>query len=92
MLLNNKVIVSGYFNVNGILPMEAILPSPFTCVYISIIAIILQVMLWHVDSAPALKCNSYGLESCLERQCAMELDALHVNVRGGVQCGVCNFF
>ena len=34
-------------------------------VYIAIIATILQVTLWHMDSAPALKCNGYGLESWL---------------------------
>ena len=35
------------------------------CVYIAIIAKILQVMLQRVDSAPALKCNGYELESWL---------------------------
>ena len=35
------------------------------CVYIAIIATILQVMLWREDSAPALKCNVYELESWL---------------------------
>ena len=33
------------------------------CVYIAVIAIILAVMLWQVDSAAALKCNGYRLES-----------------------------
>ena len=35
------------------------------CVYIAIIAAILAVTLWCVDSAAALKCNGYGLESWL---------------------------
>ena len=33
------------------------------CVYIAIIATILIVMLWHMNSAAALKCNGYWLES-----------------------------
>ena len=37
----------------------------FMCVYIAIIATILAVMLWHVDSAPALKCKGSGLKSWL---------------------------
>ena len=35
------------------------------CVYNAIIALILQVMLWHVDSGPALKFNDDELESWL---------------------------
>ena len=35
------------------------------CIYIAVIATIQQVMLWHMDSAPALKCNGYKLESWL---------------------------
>ena len=35
---------SDCFAVNGILPLEAILLSPFMCVYMTIIATILQVM------------------------------------------------
>ena len=66
---------SGHFAINGILLMEAILPSPLMCVCIAITAIILAVMLWHMDGAPALKCNDYGLESLL----AGHLD------KGGVQ-------
>ena len=47
----------GYFDVDSIL--ETILPQSVMCVYIAIIAIILPVMLWRVDSAPAFKCNDY---------------------------------
>ena len=35
------------------------------CVYIAIIATILQLMLWCIDSAPALKYKGYELESWL---------------------------
>ena len=35
------------------------------CVYIAIIATNLQVMMWRMDSAPALKYNGYALESLL---------------------------
>ena len=35
------------------------------CAYIAMIAAILAVTLWHVDSAAALKCNGYGLELLL---------------------------
>ena len=45
------------FAVDGSSPLEAILPSPFICVYVAIFATILAVLLWHMDSAPALKCN-----------------------------------
>ena len=59
------LIGRGYFDVNSILPLETILPKSFTCVYIAIIAILLPVMLWHVDSALVLKYNGQGLESWL---------------------------
>ena len=51
----------GYFDMDGILPLEAILPQSFMCVYTAVVATILQVTLWHLDSAPVLKCNGYGL-------------------------------
>ena len=35
------------------------------CVYIAIIAAILQVMLWYMDGAPDFKCNVFELESWL---------------------------
>ena len=35
------------------------------CVFIAIIAIILAVTLWFMDSAADLKCNGYGLNSLL---------------------------
>ena len=35
------------------------------CVCLAIVDVILQVTLWHVDSAPALKCNGYKLKSWL---------------------------
>ena len=35
------------------------------CLYAAIIAMILAMKLWHMDSAAALKCNGYGLESSL---------------------------
>ena len=47
------------------------------CIYISTI---LPVMLWHVDSAPALKCNGYGLESWL----AGHLDKSIIHWREGL--------
>ena len=46
--------------MNSILPLEAILLSPFMCVYKAIIAIILA---GAVVSAAALKSNGRGLES-----------------------------
>ena len=52
------------------------------CVYVTIIAMILQVMLWHVESAPALKCNGYGLESWLAGH--LEKDSVHW--REGMVC------
>ena len=39
----------------------------------------LAVMLWHVNSATALKCNGYGMESLL----AQHLDKGSVPWRGG---------
>ena len=69
------MIGSGYFANDSILPMEAILLSPFMCVYITIIATILVVMLWYVDSAAALKYNGYGFESSLARQ--LEKDSIY---------------
>ena len=56
---------SGCFAVDSILPFETILQKSFMCVYIAIIATILQVTQWCVDSAPTLKCNSHKLESWL---------------------------
>ena len=58
------------------------------CVYIAIIAVFLQVMLWCIFSAPALKCKDYRLESQLaehldsvrERQCTLEGEAWYVSV------------
>ena len=38
-------LVSGYFAIDGILPLEAILLSPFMCVYVAIIATFLAVTL-----------------------------------------------
>ena len=35
------------------------------CIYIAITGTILAVTLWHVDSAPVLKCYGCGLESWL---------------------------
>ena len=37
---------SGYFAVNEILPLEAILPSSFMCVQIAIFSMIVAVILW----------------------------------------------
>ena len=45
------------------------------CFYIAIIATILAVMLWHVDSAPALKCIGSGLKSLLAGH--LEKDSAH---------------
>ena len=52
----------------AILLLEAILLSPFMCVFIAIIVINLAVTLWQVDSEAALTCSGYELESCLEGQ------------------------
>ena len=56
---------SGYFAIYSILRLEAILPSPFMCVFIVTFATILAVMMWCVVSAATLKSNGYGLESLL---------------------------
>ena len=62
-----KILLCGssYFAVDGILPLEAILQSPFTYVYVTVIATILAVTMWCVDGAATLKCNGYELESLL---------------------------
>ena len=62
------------------------------CICIAKIAIFLAVMLLHVDSAAALKCNGYDLKSLLAEhlrqwQCTL-LGAWYVNVLGSVQCVV----
>ena len=67
-----------YLAIDSILPLEAILQSQLMCVQIAIAATILAVVLWHVDSAAALKCNDYSLESLL----AGHLD------KGNVHCRV----
>ena len=51
------------------------------CVYI---AIILQVMLWFVDSAPALKYHGYRLQSWLAGH--LEKGSVHWRVRPGTLC------
>ena len=53
--INRLRLESGYFDVNGILPLKIIFPYSFMCVYIAIIATVLSVMLWHMDSASVLK-------------------------------------
>ena len=35
------------------------------CVYVAIIALVLAVVLWCMDSVAALQCNGYGLDSSL---------------------------
>ena len=67
------------------------------CVYIAIIAIILQVTLWCMDSTPALKWNGYRLESRLARHLVKgnvhwRGEAWYVNVRSSVQCGGVQIF
>ena len=44
-------------------PLEALLLSSLMCVKIAIIAAILTVVLWRIDSAAALKRSGYRLES-----------------------------
>ena len=44
------------FAINDIFLLETIFPLPFMCVYIAIIDTILQVTLWHIDSACACAC------------------------------------
>ena len=53
----NLFFGSSYFAINGILPLAAVLLSPFMCLCIAIIALIVAVTLWCVDSAATLKCN-----------------------------------
>ena len=61
------------------------------CVYIDLIATIMAVTLWFVDSAAALKCNGYGLKSLLAGH--LEKGSVHcrgiqyVNVGGSIQFG-----
>ena len=71
------------------------------CVYIAIIATILQEMLWEVDKAPALKGNGSELESWLaghlEKGCVHWRGARYINVWGSalweeVQTGDAIFF
>ena len=59
------------------------------CVYIAIIANILLMTLWRVDSASALKC--YGLQAGIlagralrEKQCTLEREARYMNVQDSV--------
>ena len=73
--------------------------SPFTCIYTTKIALILAVTQWCVNSANALKCNGYELESWMgqgteqlrERQYTLKERAHYVNVQGSVhwECTVC---
>ena len=53
---------SGYFVVDSVLSLKAILTLPFMCVYTAVIATILVLMLWQVNSAADLKCNSYDMK------------------------------
>ena len=46
---------SGYFAVNGILPLETILPQSFTCAYIAISARFQPVTLWCNGSCTGLE-------------------------------------
>ena len=59
------MIESAHIAVKNILFLKAIVPSAFMRPYIAIIATILAVLLWHIDSAAALKCNGSGLECSL---------------------------
>ena len=64
------------------------------CAYIGIIATILQLMLWHMDSAPTLKYYGHQLESSAsrtlrERQCTLEGKVRYVNVQGSVHWREC---
>ena len=52
------------------------------CVYIAIIATILQVTQWRVDSAPALKRYGYRLESWLAGH--LEKGCVHCRGRPGM--------
>ena len=86
---------SGCFAINNILPLEAILPSPFMCLLIAIVTTVLEVTLWHVDNAGVLKCNGYGLESLLEGHLDKVgvhwREAWYVNVQDSVRWG-CKIF
>ena len=79
---------SDYFAVNSILSLDAILLSPFMCVYVAIIATILLTILRHVDSAAALKYNGYRLVSWLaehfEKSIVHWKETQYVNVWGSV--------
>ena len=72
----------------AILPPMAFYPGRlfllllFMCIQINIIAMILAVTLWCVDSGAALKCNDDGLESLLTGQ--FEKSSKHW--RGGQVC------
>ena len=52
------------------------------CVYIAIIATILQVKLWCIDSTPALECKDFELESLM----AGHFKKGSVHERGGTVC------
>ena len=63
------------------------------CAYIAIIAAILQVNLWCMNSATALRCNGYGLESWLARH--LKKGSVHWRGRPGMQMysvRECKFF
>ena len=79
LALHESKIKVAIFFINGMLPLKAILSSQFMCVYITIIPTILAEILWNMDSAVALKCISYGLESWL----AGHLDKSSVHWREG---------
>ena len=75
---------SNYFAINNILSLKVILPSPFMCIYVAIIAIILAVMLWSMDSVTALRCNGiFDGRALSQTQCTLE-GAQYVNVQGSV--------
>ena len=76
------ILGSGYFDFDGILPLETDLPLSFLCVYNAIITKILQVMLWCVDSAPVLKCYGSELESWLAGH--VEKGSVHWRGRPGM--------
>ena len=52
------------------------------CVYVAIIATILQVTLWFMNNAPALKYNGHGLETWLAGYLEKE-EVWYVNVQNG---------
>ena len=47
------------------------------CVYVTIIATILAVMLWCMDSAVALKCNGNGFECSLAGHTGGDRGSVH---------------